>query len=76
MSRNRALIRRYIFIKFLCSVLTKLFKRDIKLHPDEITLIRSKEQAAGIFEKANFRMVEYYFGSRDLFTQVAIVAEK
>ena len=65
-----------IFLKSLRSVSKKLFGRDIKLHPDEITLIDSRKHVAGIFDRANFRIKEYYFGSRDLFTQMVIVAEK
>lgn len=65
-----------VFLRSLRAFAKKIFNKDIKLHPDEISLIRSKKQVDEIFEKVNFRLVEYYFGTRDLFTYVVIVAEK
>ncbi len=65
-----------IFIKSLRAAMKKVFKKEIRLHPDEITLVKSREQMDAIFEKANFKILEYYFGIRDLFTYVVIVAEK
>lgn len=57
-------------------VLNTLLRRNVKLHPDEITLVKSKTHAIEMFEKADFKLVNYYFGSRDLFTQCMIVVEK
>lgn len=55
----------------------KVFKnKNFKLHPDEVTRIRSRQHAFDIFTQANFRVEEYYFGPRDLFTQCVIVATK
>lgn len=65
-----------VFLKLLKSISSKIFKRDMKLHPDEITLIRSREHAVGMLKKANFDVKEYYFGPRDIFTQVVIIAGK
>ncbi|MBI3501277.1 MAG: class I SAM-dependent methyltransferase [Bacteroidetes bacterium] len=57
-------------------ILNKIFRMKIKLHPDEITRVKSKKHAVDTFEKAGFRIIEYYFGIRDIFTQAVIVAEK
>lgn len=64
------------FLKILHVVLRKLLRRDVKLHPDEITLIKSRPHVESISAKAGLRIIDYYFGARDLFTQVAIVLKK
>ncbi len=51
-------------------------RKNVKLHPDEITRVQSRRHAAGIFERNGFRVARYYFGIRDLFTNSIIVAEK
>ena len=57
-------------------ILNKIFRMDIKLHPDEITRVRSRKHAIETFEKSGFKVIEYYFGIRDIFTQAVIVANK
>jgi len=57
-------------------VLNKILKRNIKLHPDEITRVKSKQHIRQLVENAGFKFVDYYFGAKDLFTQIVIVAEK
>ncbi len=57
-------------------VLNKILKKNIKLHPDEITRIKSQKHIQELVEKAGFKFIEYYFGYKDLFTQIVIVAEK
>ncbi|MDP1744463.1 MAG: methyltransferase domain-containing protein [Bacteroidota bacterium] len=57
-------------------ILNKIFKMNVKLHPEEISRIQSKKQANEIFHKAGFIVEEYYFGVRDIFTQAVIVARK
>ena len=57
-------------------ILNKIFRMKVKLHPDEITRARSRKHAVETFEKAGFEMIEYYFGPRDIFTQVVVVARK
>jgi dolichol-phosphate mannosyltransferase len=53
-----------------------VLKKPMKLHPPEISLLRSKDQAASLVETAGFRLIDYYFGPRDVFVQAVIVAEK
>jgi dolichol-phosphate mannosyltransferase len=65
------------FLKMVKFGLEKIFrKKDVKIHPDEISRIQSREQAIKIFEKADFNVLEYYFGPRDFFTHSIIIAQK
>ena len=65
-----------VALKIAHFVLNKIFKRNIKLHPDELTRIRSKKHSQVIFEKARFRPIRYYFGIKDLFTHWVIIVSK
>jgi len=57
-------------------VLNRIFRLGVQLHPPEITRIRSRKHAIETFEKAGFRVLKYYFGVKDFFTQVVIVATR
>jgi dolichol-phosphate mannosyltransferase len=57
-------------------LLNDVLKKPTKLHPPEISLIRSKEQAKSLVQEGGFRLIDYYFGPRDAFVQAIIVAEK
>ncbi|MEO7503479.1 MAG: glycosyltransferase [Gemmatimonadaceae bacterium] len=57
-------------------LLNDVLKKPTKLHPPEISPIRSKEHAEGLVQEAGFRLIDYYFGPRDVFVQAIIVAEK
>ncbi len=57
-------------------IMNKIFRMNIKLHPDEITRVKSKQHAVQTFQSAGFKVLEYYFGPRDIFTQAVVVAEK
>jgi len=63
-------------LDFAHFILNRILRRNIKLHPDEITRVRSKKHIKGLVENAGFQFVEYYFGVKDVFTQSVIVAEK
>ena len=66
-----------IFLKIVKFILEKIFgKRNVKLHPDEITRLKSKRHIKNLITKTNFSLIECYFGIRDLFTHYVIVAEK
>lgn len=56
-------------------ILNKVLRENVKLHPDEITRIKSRRHIQSIIEKAGFEFVEYYFGWRDLFTQIVVVGK-
>jgi dolichol-phosphate mannosyltransferase len=45
------------------------------LHPPEPSLLRSRQEAESLAERAGCRLVQYDFGPRDLWIQAAIVLE-
>lgn len=63
-------------LKVIHFVLNNILKKNIRLHPDEPSLIRSRAEAKRFLEAAGFTMVEYYFGIRDLFTYSVVVGAK
>ncbi len=65
-----------LFFKAIWFVFKNIFKKDVKLHPDEVPRVKSKKHLKTILGHANFSTVEYYFGFRDFFTYVVIVVEK
>jgi dolichol-phosphate mannosyltransferase len=48
----------------------------VRLHPPEISLLQSRDQAREIIEQAGFNLIEYYFGLRDLLVQAVVVGCK
>jgi SAM-dependent methyltransferase len=48
----------------------------IRLHPAEISLLKSRRQAQQFVEKAGFKLVEYHFGLRDLLVQAVVIGCK
>jgi len=68
-----------VTVNFLSAVhwlLHKMGKTDIKLHPDEITHVRSRTQVRTYLEASGFSLADYYFGPRDLFTQAVVTGRK
>lgn len=57
-------------------ILNDVLKRKIRLHPEEISLIRSKKQVENFLKDCGFKVTYFYFGPKDLFTQCVIVAQK
>ena len=57
-------------------ILNDVLKRKIRLHPEEISLIQSKKQIESLLKDCGFKLTNYYFGPKDLFTQCVIVAKK
>jgi len=50
--------------------------KSTRLHPPEVSLVRSREWVGGILEEAGFTLRKYSFGARDFFVQAEIIAEK
>ncbi len=48
----------------------------MKLHPGEITRVRSRRHVTGLFESAGFRVLRYSFGPRDFFTYAVVAAQR
>ena len=57
-------------------LLHRILQKNIKLFPDEITRVKSKNQIESLFKRGQFRLLDYYFGWRDGFTCVAVAVEK
>lgn len=65
-----------IFLNSLHFVLNNILRRNIRLHPQEVSLIKSRNQVKDILKRGGFRLVKFYFGPVDLFTHCIIVAKK
>lgn len=65
-----------IVLKIAHFVLNRILKKNIKLHPQEITRVRSRAQVKAYLDAADFRLLDYRFGPRDLFTYAVVVGEK
>jgi ubiquinone/menaquinone biosynthesis C-methylase UbiE len=57
-------------------LLNDVLKTDTRLHPPEISLLKSRREAAQLLRENGFCLKEYYFGARDLFVQAVVVGEK
>lgn len=65
-----------LFFK-VCNFLMKIItKKNLGLYPQELTRIRSKRQIRNFLALTQFKLKDCYFGFRDWFTYVVIVAEK
>ncbi len=65
-----------IVLNTLHFILNEVLRKNIRLHPEEVSLIESKKQANEILKNAGFKLIKYYFGPKDLFTQTVLVAKK
>lgn len=65
-----------IFLKSVHFILNNILRRNVKLHPDEITRIRSYKHVKSICGKAGFKIIDYYFGPKDFFTHVVLTLKK
>jgi len=65
-----------IFLNSTHFILNSVLGRNIRLHPEEISLIKSKRQVKEILKKSGFKLTKFYFGPLDFFTHCIIVAKK
>ena len=69
-----------VFVLKMIHHVLEFFRRrggeTVRLHPAEISLLESREQAREVVECAGFNFVEYYFGMRDLLVQAVVVGSK
>lgn len=63
-----------IFLNSLHFFLNKVLRKNVRLHPEEISLLKSKKDVNTILKKSGFKMTQFYFGPRDFFTHCIIVA--
>jgi SAM-dependent methyltransferase len=64
------------FIHRLLDFFQRKGEPQVRLHPPEISLLKSRDQAQELMERAGFELVEYYFGMRDLLVQAVVVGCK
>lgn len=65
-----------LFLNTTHFILNNVLKRNIRLHPEEISLVKSKKHVESILQKTGFKLVKFYYGPKDLFTHCVIVAKK
>lgn len=65
-----------VFLKGVHFALNRLMKKNITLHPDEISRLRSKKHAREIVSRNGFTLTQYYFGTKDFFTYAVVVCVK
>ena len=63
-------------LRFIHFILNGVLRKNIKLHPDEPTRIRSKQQVIKMISKAGFKLEKFSFSIRDAFTYVVVVIKK
>lgn len=57
-------------------VMNDVLKKDVRLHPPEVSLIHSRAEADEILRKNGFNLLSYTFGPRDMFVQAVVVGER
>jgi len=65
-----------IVMKAVHFVLNDVFRRNVKLHPDEHTLITSRKRTSDWLHSTGFDLDVFDFSFRDAFTHQVIIAEK
>jgi ubiquinone/menaquinone biosynthesis C-methylase UbiE len=66
-----------VFFKAVVFVFSNvLFRKDAAFHPPELTRIQSRQHIHDMLDRSNFRMIQYHFSVRDLFTHAVVVATK
>ena len=65
-----------LFLKAVRVLLSAALGRDVKIHPDEPTLVRSSRQVEELLEDAGFALRDFSFGARDLFVCAVVVGRK
>lgn len=65
-----------IFLNSMHFILNNILRKKIRLHPEEITKVKSRKQIKKLLLESGFELNKFSFGPRDLFTYVIIVAGK
>jgi len=65
-----------MFLNSLHFIFNNILRKNIRLHPEEISLARSKKHVEEILNASGFKLIEFYFGPADLFTHYVILAKK
>jgi len=56
-------------------VMNDVLKKDVRLHPPEVSLVHSKKEAKALLEQSGFELSSYHFGPRDMYVQAVVVAK-
>ena len=65
-----------LVLRLAHQILNNILHHETRLHPKEISLLRSKKYAEDLLKSVHLKITDYTFGLRDLFVQAIIVAEK
>lgn len=65
-----------LFLKASHWVLNSVLRRNVQLHPPEVSLFRSRDAVSPLLAESGFQLVDYYFGGRDLFVQAVLVLQR
>lgn len=65
-----------LFLKLVHWFLNDLLKKDVHLHPAEISHVRSRAHAEQVLNRSGFNLIDYEFGPRDGFVQAVVVGQK
>jgi dolichol-phosphate mannosyltransferase len=57
-------------------VLNNVLHKNVRLHPPEVSLLHSREEAADVLASGGFALTSYRFGVQDLFVQAVVVATR
>ncbi len=56
--------------------LNSVLKKDVRLHPHEVSLVHSEREARDLLDAGGFDLRSYSFGPKDLFVQAVVVAQR
>ncbi|MCX7991070.1 MAG: class I SAM-dependent methyltransferase [Proteobacteria bacterium] len=65
-----------VFFKILLFFWKIILKKNPDFYPEEPSRLKSKKEAIDFLNKTDLKLVEYYFGIKDLFTYSVLVARK
>jgi dolichol-phosphate mannosyltransferase len=57
-------------------IMGRVLNNGVRLHPPEVSLVRSRREVRSLFTSGGFRLRNFSFSLRDAFVQVVAVAEK
>jgi dolichol-phosphate mannosyltransferase len=57
-------------------VLNDVLHKNVRLHPPEVSLMHSREEAAELLAAGGFDLTSYAFGPKDLFVQATVVGTR
>jgi len=64
------------FLKGVHFLLNRVLRKNVRLHPPEISLLRSRSQAERLLRAAQLELLDYRFGPADGFVQAVVVARR